>query len=99
MEICRLALHAIRFPMDNREDVQEWLLQTVRLIVDHPDEVMVEAKRGGDYTMFQIRLNPSDVGKVIGKQGRTSQSVRVLAGAMGKKIRWRFIIEVVKAAA
>jgi predicted RNA-binding protein YlqC (UPF0109 family) len=39
-------------------------------------------------------VNASDTGKVIGRQGRTSQSLRVLTGAMGKKIHWRFVVEI-----
>jgi len=80
--------------MPDHEEVRDWLLKTVQLVVDSPDEVVVEAVTGDQRTTFRIRANPGDVGKVIGRQGRTSQSLRVLAGAMGKKFTWRFLIEI-----
>lgn len=76
------------------EEVRDWLLRTVRLVVDHPGEVTIDTLPGEDRTTFRIKVNASDRGKVIGRQGRTSQSLRVLAGAMGKKFDWRFIIEI-----
>jgi predicted RNA-binding protein YlqC (UPF0109 family) len=80
--------------MPEHEEVREWLLKTVQLIVDHPEDVRIEAATAEDRTAFRIKANPGDVGKVIGRQGRTSQSLRVLAGAMGKKFQWRFIVEI-----
>jgi hypothetical protein len=80
--------------MPEHEEVRNWLLKTVQLVVDSPDEVVIEAAPGDQRTTFRIRANPGDVGKVIGRQGRTSQSLRVLAGAMGKKSNWRFVVEI-----
>jgi predicted RNA-binding protein YlqC (UPF0109 family) len=80
--------------MPDHEEVRDWLLNTVQLVVDLPDEVLIEAVSGDQRTTFRIRANPADVGKVIGRQGRTSQSLRVLAGAMGKKLNWRFVVEI-----
>jgi predicted RNA-binding protein YlqC (UPF0109 family) len=80
--------------MPEHEEVRGWLLKTVQLIVDHPEDVRIEAATAEDRTTFRITANPGDVGKVIGRQGRTSQSLRVLAGAMGMKMRWRFIVEI-----
>jgi predicted RNA-binding protein YlqC (UPF0109 family) len=75
-------------------EVCDWLLKTVRLIADYPDEVVVEAVPGDQQVTLRIRANPKDVGKVIGRQGRTSQSIRVLVGTMGKKLNWRFIVDI-----
>jgi predicted RNA-binding protein YlqC (UPF0109 family) len=80
--------------MPDHEEVRDWLLNTVQLVVDLPDEVLIEAVSGDQRTTFRIRANPAHVGKVIGRQGRTSQSLRVLAGAMGKKFNWRFVVEI-----
>lgn len=51
-------------------------------IVDHPDDVDVRAKqtRGGE--LFEVRVNPDDLGKVIGRQGRTATAIRKVAGAI-----------------
>lgn len=51
-------------------------------IVDSPDDVDVRVKqtRGGD--LFEVRVNPDDLGKVIGRQGRTATAIRKVAGAI-----------------
>ena len=51
-------------------------------IVDHPDDVSVRSKqtRGGE--LFEVRVNPDDLGKVIGRQGRTATAIRKVAGAI-----------------
>lgn len=76
------------------DEVREWLLRTIRLVVDDPEKVAIDAIPGEERTTFRIMVSASDRGKVIGRQGRTSQSLRVLAGAMGKKLKWRFVIEI-----
>lgn len=55
----------------------------VRGIVAHPDEVRVRDKRlrqGG--RMLEVRVNPSDIGKVIGRSGRTATALRTVVGAL-----------------
>jgi predicted RNA-binding protein YlqC (UPF0109 family) len=49
--------------MPDHEEVRDWLLKTVQLIVDNPDEVGVDAIQGDQRTTFRIRANPRDVGK------------------------------------
>jgi predicted RNA-binding protein YlqC (UPF0109 family) len=51
-------------------------------IVEHPDDVDVRSKqtRGGE--LFEVRVNPDDLGKVIGRQGRTATAIRKVAGAI-----------------
>lgn len=78
----------------DHQDVSEWLLRAIRLIVDRPEEVIIEAIPSEGRTTFRIKASVSDRGKVIGRQGRTSQSLRILANAMGKKLNWRFVIEI-----
>ena len=80
--------------MPDHEKICHWLLNTVQLVVDNPDDVAVEIVLGDQRTIFRIRVNPGDIGKVIGKQGRTSQSLRTLIGAIGMKARCRFILEI-----
>jgi hypothetical protein len=61
------------------DDVIEHLVSG---IVDSPDDVDVRVKstRGGD--LFEVRVNPDDLGKVIGRQGRTATAIRKVAGAI-----------------
>jgi predicted RNA-binding protein YlqC (UPF0109 family) len=80
--------------MTEHEKIRLWLLNTVQLIADHQKDVRIEAVNVEERTTFRIKANPGDVGKVIGRQGRTSQSLRVLAGAMGKKLNWHFVVEI-----
>ena len=72
--------------------IYKLLLKIVGVLVDRPEVVVIETQ--DQRTTFRIRANPADVGKVIGRQGRTSQSLRVLAGTMGKKLNWRFVVEI-----
>ena len=51
-------------------------------IVDNPDDVNVRAKQTRNGELFEVRVNPSDLGKVIGRQGRTATAIRKVAGAI-----------------
>jgi predicted RNA-binding protein YlqC (UPF0109 family) len=51
-------------------------------IVEHPDDVEVRAKKTRRGDLFEVRVNPSDLGKVIGRQGRTATAIRKVAGAI-----------------
>lgn len=51
-------------------------------IVDHPDDVEVRAKRTRGGELFEVRVNPEDLGKVIGRQGRTATAIRKVAAAV-----------------
>jgi len=65
-----------------------------RALVDLPDEVKVEEVQGEQVTVLELRVAPSDLGKVIGKQGRTARSIRTLLGAAGMKLNRRFQLEI-----
>ncbi|MDQ3274717.1 MAG: RNA-binding protein [Actinomycetota bacterium] len=63
----------------------EALEHLVRGIVDNPDEVTVrerETRRGG---LLEVRVNPDDLGKVIGRSGRTATALRTVLGALAGK--------------
>ncbi len=68
----------------------------IQLIVDHPEDVAIDAVHADEdrTTTFRIRVNPLDVGKVIGRQARNALSLRILMGAMGMKARWRYLVEI-----
>jgi uncharacterized protein len=68
--------------MTDAEQVQQWLLQTVRLMVDRPDDVKVELIRDGERLMFRLHVHSSEVGKMIGKQGRTGRALRTIGGTI-----------------
>jgi predicted RNA-binding protein YlqC (UPF0109 family) len=64
--------------------------------VDIPEEVAVREVEGEQTTGLELRVAPSDLGKVIGKQGRTARSIRTLLGAAGMKLHRRFTLEILE---
>ncbi len=59
-----------------RAVVKELLEQIARSLVDHPDQVSVRAVVGEQVTVFELRVSPSDMGQIIGRQGRIAQAIR-----------------------
>lgn len=67
-----------------------------KALVDHPDEVQVKTVEGSQVTVLELRVHPEDLGKVIGRQGRTAKAVRTLLGAGGMKLRKRYTLEILE---
>jgi uncharacterized protein len=67
-----------------------------RALVDHPEQVAVHAVEGEQITVLELRVHPEDLGKVIGRQGRTAKSIRTLLGAAGMKLKKRFTLEILE---
>ncbi len=65
-----------------------------KALVDESDQVEVRVIEGEQVTLFELRVHPDDLGKVIGRQGRTAKSIRTLLGAIGMKQRRRFVLEI-----
>jgi hypothetical protein len=76
--------------------MRELVEQIAKSLVDHPDKVSVNAVEGEQVTVLELRVDPSDLGKVIGKQGRTARSIRTILGAAGMKLRKRFTLEILE---
>ncbi len=73
------------------------LVETVcKALVDNPDEVKVTQIDGEQTTILELRVNQSDLGKVIGKQGRTARAVRTILAAAGMKQRRRYNLEIIE---
>ena len=70
--------------------------EIAKALVDLPDEVAVREVEGEQVTVLELRVAPSDLGKVIGKQGRTARSIRTLLGAAGMKLNRRFTLEILE---
>ena len=68
----------------------------VKKLVDNPDEVQVSQVGGEKSTILELRVNSSDIGKVIGKNGRIVSAIRTLLHAMAKKTDRRIILEVIE---
>ena len=67
-----------------------------RALVDQPDQVSVHAVTGDHTSVLELKVDPDDLGKVIGKKGRTAKSIRVLLGAVGTKLDHRFSLEIIE---
>ena len=65
-------------------------------LVDNPDEVKVTLVEGEQTTVLELRVAPEDLGKVIGKQGRTARAMRTILGASGMKLKKRFVLEILE---
>jgi predicted RNA-binding protein YlqC (UPF0109 family) len=67
-----------------------------KALVDIPDEVSVSEVTGEQVTVLELKVAPGDLGKVIGKQGRTARSIRTILGAAGMKLNRRFTLEILE---
>lgn len=67
-----------------------------RALVDEPDKVSVTEVEGEKITVIELRVAPGDLGKVIGKQGRTARAIRTLLNATATKLRKRAVLEILE---
>ncbi len=70
--------------------------EIAKALVDKPDEVSVRAIEGEQVIVLELRVHPDDLGKVIGKQGRTAKSIRTILGAAGMKLKKRYTLEILE---
>jgi len=76
--------------------MKELIEAIAKALVDNPDQVAVNAVEGEQVTVLELRVHPSDLGKVIGKQGRTARSIRTILNAAGMKLKKRFTMEILE---
>ena len=65
-------------------------------LVDRPEEVSVKEVDGEKTTVFELRVAQSDLGKVIGKQGKTARAMRTILVAAGTKVGKRCVLEILE---
>ena len=76
--------------------VKDVIEAIVKALVDDPDEVEVKEIDGDATTVLELRVAHQDLGKVIGKQGRTARAMRTLLRAAGMKLKKRFVLEILE---
>jgi hypothetical protein len=76
--------------------MRELVEEIAKALVDKPEQVQVKAVEGEQVTVFELRVHPEDLGKVIGRQGRTAKAIRTLLGAAGMKLKKRFTLEILE---
>ena len=78
------------------EQMQQLVTDIAKALVDIPEEVSVREVKGEQVTVLELKVAPSDLGKVIGKQGRTARSIRTILGCVGVKFNRRFTLEILE---
>ncbi len=74
----------------------ELLVNLVQSLVEHSDAVTVDPIETGSETILQLRVAPSDVGRIIGKQGQTARSLRIILAQAAAKLSCRVSLEIVE---
>ena len=74
--------------------MRELLLYIAQNLVDNPDDVTVTERETESETVFELRVNPSDVGKVIGRQGRIAKEVRALMRSVAQRQGKRISVDI-----
>lgn len=73
------------------------LIETMaKSLVDRPDDVKVTEVEGEKTTVYELRVSQGDLGKVIGKQGKTARAMRTILGAAGTKVGKRCVLEILE---
>jgi hypothetical protein len=67
-----------------------------KALVDIPEEVQVKELEGEQTTVLELKVAPGDLGKIIGKQGRTARSIRTILGAASMKLNRRYTLEILE---
>jgi predicted RNA-binding protein YlqC (UPF0109 family) len=74
------------------KDLVEFLAKS---LVDSPDDVQIHTFERDQSTVIELEVAPADLGKVIGRQGRTARAMRTLLSAAGQKTRRRYILDII----
>jgi hypothetical protein len=76
--------------------VKELVETIARALVDRPEDVQVKTVGGAQVTVLELRVNAEDLGKVIGRQGRTAKAIRTVLSAAGTKAHKRYTLEILE---
>lgn len=77
-------------------DMKSLIEQIAKALVDKPEDVVVAEVDGEKTTVFELRVATSDLGKVIGKQGKTARAMRTILSAAGTKLGKRCVLEILE---
>jgi len=75
------------------KDLVEYIAKS---LVDNPDEVVVTEVEGEQTSVLELKVAKEDLGKVIGKQGRTARAMRTILGAASTKAKKRSVLEILE---
>ena len=77
-------------------DVRALVEQVAKALVDEPGQVSVSQVEEGSETVLELTVAPNDLGRVIGRQGRTARALRTLLGAAGLRLHKHFELEILE---
>jgi predicted RNA-binding protein YlqC (UPF0109 family) len=78
------------------EQLRELVLVIARALVDDPEQVKVNVIEGSNSFVFELSVSKQDLGKIIGKQGKTADAFRTILSSIGGKARKRITLEIVE---
>lgn len=76
--------------------MKELIEYVARALVDHPDEVEVSEVEGNQTSVLELKVAKEDLGKIIGKQGRTARAMRTILSAASAKVKKRTVLEIIE---
>jgi hypothetical protein len=76
--------------------MKDLIKHIVQSLVDNPDEVTVTEVEGNQTSVLELKVAKEDLGKVIGKQGRTARAIRTILSAASAKLKKRTIMEIIE---
>ncbi len=76
--------------------MKDLILIIAKSLVDKPDEVRLNEITGDKTTVFELHVAKDDLGKVIGKQGKTARAIRVILNATATKLKQRAVLEIIE---
>jgi uncharacterized protein len=82
--------------LERPDNMQQLVTEIAKALVDEPSAVVVESQEGDENTVLRLHVAPTDVGKVIGKQGRTARSMRTILGAVSMKHHHRYTLDIIE---
>lgn len=77
-------------------DTKDLIEYIAKSLVDYPDQVKVTEVEGEQTTVIELYVAKEDLGKVIGKQGRTAKAIRVILGAASAKLKKHSVLEIIE---
>ncbi len=77
-------------------DMRALVERIAKALVDEPEQVAVRSVDGEELTVLELSVSANDLGKVIGKQGRTARSIRSILGAASMKLKKRYALEILE---
>lgn len=80
----------------SEETIKQLIEIMAKALVDKPDQVEVVEVEGEQTTVVELKVAKEDLGKVIGKEGRTARALRTILGAASSKLRRRSVLEIIE---